>query len=160
MSPGLDCSGASLRDLRICTSNGKPSTQLDGVERDNKIDADERIVLHVEVCQAPASSAAPAEVEQAVRRFIGTQSLRYSDGPLSLERGRDSFLDVHVLSVRVCDTAVERAAPLGQRLLFWQARAELASTGHYAAGSRQAVQSASVGRLAAHCHVGIYMKPR
>ena len=83
---------------------------------------DERIPLHIEVCQASSSGAPPAEVEQAVRQCLGQQSLCYADGPLALPRGRDAFLDAHVRSVCVCETAAERAAPLGQRLLFWQAR--------------------------------------
>ena len=83
---------------------------------------DERIPLHVEVCQASASGAPPAEVEQAVRQCLGQQSLCYTDGPITLPQGRDAFLDTHVQSVSVCDAAADRAAPLGQRLLFWQAR--------------------------------------
>lgn len=83
---------------------------------------DDRIQLHIEVCQASTSGAAPAEVESAVRHFLGTQSLSYLDGPVPLERGRDAYLDTHVRSVCVCDTATEHAASLGQRLLFWQAR--------------------------------------
>lgn len=83
---------------------------------------DERIQLQIEVCQASTSGAAPTDVESAVRRFLGTQSLSYSDGPVPLERGRDAYMDTHVRSVCICDTATERAALLGQRLLFWQAR--------------------------------------
>ena len=83
---------------------------------------EERIPLHIEVCQASSSGAPPAEVEQAVRRCLGQQSLCYADGPLALPRGRDAFLDTHVQSVSVCDAAADCAAPLGQRLLFWQAR--------------------------------------
>ena len=83
---------------------------------------DDRIQLHIEVCQASTSGAAPAEVESAVRRFLGTQSLSYLDGPVPLKRGRDAYLDTHVRSVCICDTTTERAASLGQRLLFWQAR--------------------------------------
>lgn len=83
---------------------------------------EERIPLHIEVCQATSSGAPPAEVEQAVRRCLGQQSLCYADGPITLPRGRDAFLDTHVQSVSVCDAAAARAAPLGQRLLFWQAR--------------------------------------
>ena len=83
---------------------------------------EERIPLHIEVCQATSSGAPLAEVEQAVRRCLGQQSLCYADGPITLPRGRDAFLDSHVQSVSVCDAAADRAAPLGQRLLFWQAR--------------------------------------
>jgi len=124
MSPGLEYNCGSLLNLHIRAPSGEPARECPRLARMgtvNRGDVDERIALHVEVCQSPASSAAPADVEQAVRRFIGTQSLRYEDGPLALERGRDSFLDAHVLSVCVCDTAAERAAPLGQKLLFWQA---------------------------------------
>lgn len=131
MSPGLEYNCGSLLNLHIRAPSGEPAPEcprLACMGTVNKDDVDERIALHVEVCQSPASSAASADVEQAVRRFIGTQSLRYEDGPLALERGRDSFLDAHVLSVCVCDTAAERAAPLGQKLLFWQARAELKRT--------------------------------
>ena len=83
---------------------------------------EERIPLHIEVCQATSSDAPPTEVEQAVRRCLGQQSLCYVDGPITLPQGRDAFLDTHVQSVSVCDAAADRAAPLGQRLLFWQAR--------------------------------------
>ncbi|XP_059310535.1 pachytene checkpoint protein 2 homolog isoform X2 [Lycium ferocissimum] len=80
---------------------------------------DDKVVVSVEVCLKPSSTARIDDVRLAVERMLEKRSMSYADGPIPIPIA-DLFLAENVQHMSVCDTDVW----LENRdiLLFWQVK--------------------------------------
>ncbi|KAK8958273.1 hypothetical protein KSP40_PGU010988 [Platanthera guangdongensis] len=77
---------------------------------------DDKVLVSVEVCLKPLSTARSEDVRKAVERMLETRSLTYADGPIPVPVD-NSFLIENVERISICDTDEYHKI-----LLFWQAK--------------------------------------
>ncbi|XP_047332454.1 pachytene checkpoint protein 2 homolog [Impatiens glandulifera] len=80
---------------------------------------EDKVIVSVEVCLKPASTARIEDVRSAVERMLDTRSMSYVDGPIPVPVD-DEFLINNVQKICICDTDewVENHGVL----LFWQVK--------------------------------------
>ncbi|KAL1363846.1 pachytene checkpoint protein 2 homolog [Arachis duranensis] len=80
---------------------------------------DDKIVLPVEVCLKPSSTASIRDVRSAIERMLEKRSLSYCDGPIPLPMD-EPFLADNVHRICICDT--DEGMHNDNVLLFWQVK--------------------------------------
>ncbi|MED6170377.1 nucleolar component of the pachytene checkpoint [Stylosanthes scabra] len=80
---------------------------------------DDKILLPVEVCLKPSSTASIHEVRSAIERMLEKRSLSYCDGPIPLPMD-ETFLIDNVERICICDT--DEGMHNDNVLLFWQVK--------------------------------------
>ncbi|XP_073099638.1 pachytene checkpoint protein 2 homolog [Elaeis guineensis] len=94
----------------------------EGVSDSNSIPipaADDKVLVSVEVCLNPTSTARIEDVRTAVERMLENRSLSYIDGPVPVPVD-DTFLLENVKKILICDT--DESGDNHKVLLFWQVR--------------------------------------
>ncbi|XP_008804231.2 pachytene checkpoint protein 2 homolog [Phoenix dactylifera] len=81
--------------------------------------ADDKVLVSVEVCLNPSSTARIEDVRAAVERMLEKRSLSYVDGPVPVPVD-DTFLLENVKKILICDT--DEWVDNHKVLLFWQVR--------------------------------------
>ncbi|CAH1423269.1 unnamed protein product [Lactuca virosa] len=111
--------------VQIVTNGDAPHEQTDAVP-DSAVDsspppavAEDKILISVEVCLKPSSTARMEDVKLAVERMLENRNLSYVDGPIDIPQD-DTFLKENVQRICICDTE-ERVTNHGI-LLFWQVK--------------------------------------
>ncbi|KAK9926803.1 hypothetical protein M0R45_024014 [Rubus argutus] len=79
----------------------------------------DKVLVSVEVCLKPSSTARIDDVRSAVERMLEKRSLSYTDGPVPVPSD-DLFLTENVQRICICDT--DEWVQNHDILLFWQAR--------------------------------------
>ncbi|KAF5185814.1 Pachytene checkpoint protein 2-like protein [Thalictrum thalictroides] len=80
---------------------------------------EEKILVSVEVCLKPSSTARISEVQEAVERMLEKRSLSYADGPVPIPTD-ETFLLENVQRICICDT--DEWVENHEILLFWQVK--------------------------------------
>ncbi|XP_030458051.2 pachytene checkpoint protein 2 homolog isoform X2 [Syzygium oleosum] len=121
MSVPMEISVQNLTDLAICEQNGvaPPPPPSPPPPPPATAVSDDKILLPVEVCLKPSSTARADDVRSAVERMLEKRSLSYSDGPVPVPTD-DAFLVDNVQRIRICE-ADEGVKDHGV-LLFWQVK--------------------------------------
>ncbi|KAI4343704.1 hypothetical protein L6164_011021 [Bauhinia variegata] len=81
--------------------------------------SEEKVLVSVEVCLKPSSTARIEDVRSAVERMLEKRSLSYNDGPIPVPLD-DAFLAENVQRISICDT--DEWANNHNVLLFWQVK--------------------------------------
>ncbi|XP_057950687.1 pachytene checkpoint protein 2 homolog isoform X1 [Malania oleifera] len=81
--------------------------------------AQDKVLVSVEVCLKPSSTARTDDVRSAVERMLEKRSLSYSNGPIPVPPD-DLFLQENVQRIRICDT--DEWVENHHILLFWQVK--------------------------------------
>ncbi|XP_052183788.1 pachytene checkpoint protein 2 homolog [Diospyros lotus] len=81
--------------------------------------AEDKVIVSVEVCLKPSSTARIQDVRSAVERMLEKRSLSYVDGPIPVPL-EDSFLVENVQRICICDT--DEWLENHDILLFWQVK--------------------------------------
>ncbi|KAG6516392.1 pachytene checkpoint protein 2 homolog [Zingiber officinale] len=81
--------------------------------------ADEKVLVSVEVCLKPSSTAQPDDIRTAVERMLEKRSMTYVDGPIPVPTD-DLFLLENVKRILICDT--DEWVENHKVLLFWQVK--------------------------------------
>ncbi|XP_050224221.1 pachytene checkpoint protein 2 homolog [Mercurialis annua] len=79
----------------------------------------DKILVSVEVCLKPSSTARVEDIRSAVERMLEKRSLSYADGPIPVPV-HDSFLSENVQRISICDT--DEWTKNHDILLFWQVK--------------------------------------
>ncbi|KAK9108225.1 hypothetical protein Syun_024236 [Stephania yunnanensis] len=79
----------------------------------------EKILVSVEVCLKPSSTARAEDIQSAVESMLEKRSMSYADGPVPVPID-DSFLSENVERICICDT--DQWAENHEILLFWQVK--------------------------------------
>ncbi|KAK9278699.1 hypothetical protein L1049_028274 [Liquidambar formosana] len=113
MSAPMEISLQNPIDGEISEQNAVPESVPSPILTEDKV------LVSVEVCLKPSSTARVDDVRFAVERMLETRSLSYIDGPVPVPLD-DPFLLENVERIRICDTGewVENH----DILLFWQAK--------------------------------------
>ncbi|PKA57796.1 Pachytene checkpoint protein 2 like [Apostasia shenzhenica] len=80
---------------------------------------DDKVLVSVEVCMKPISTARAEDVRAAVERMLEKRSLSYADGLIPVPSD-NSFLVEHVERISICDT--DEWLENHKILLFWQVK--------------------------------------
>ncbi|XP_010248666.1 PREDICTED: pachytene checkpoint protein 2 homolog [Nelumbo nucifera] len=80
---------------------------------------DDKVLVSVEVCLKPSSTARIEDVQAAVERMLEKRSLSYTDGPVPVPDG-DPFIQENVQRICICDT--DESVQNHGILLFWQVK--------------------------------------
>ncbi|PIA51665.1 hypothetical protein AQUCO_01100492v1 [Aquilegia coerulea] len=80
---------------------------------------EEKILVSVEVCLKPSSTARINEIQEAVERMLEKRSLSYTDGPVPIPTD-ETFLLENVQRICICDT--DEWVENHEILLFWQVK--------------------------------------
>ncbi|GMH35950.1 hypothetical protein BSKO_03818 [Bryopsis sp. KO-2023] len=79
-------------------------------------EAEEKVLVTVEVCLKANSSCSPTDIKESVHRFLKHAGyLTYQDHTVPIPVAGCQFLTDHVESIKICDTGTE-----GGTLLWWQ----------------------------------------
>ncbi|KAI9087521.1 hypothetical protein K1719_030391 [Acacia pycnantha] len=84
--------------------------------------SEEKVIVSVEVCLKPSSTARIADVRSAVERMLENRCLSYIDGPIPLPLD-DTFLSENVQRICICDT--DESTSSHNILLFWQVKPDV-----------------------------------
>lgn len=87
---------------------------------DAAAEADDSILIRLEVQQAVTSAAPPEQVSERVRQLLSSQRLQYRDSVIPFSAEDNSMLAENVVCIRIVDTETDQEAPQGTHLLFWQ----------------------------------------
>ncbi|KAK9119844.1 hypothetical protein Scep_017937 [Stephania cephalantha] len=79
----------------------------------------EKILVSVEVCLKPSSTARAEDIQSAVESMLEKRSMSYADGPVPVPID-DSFLSENVERICICDT--DQWVENHEILLFWQVK--------------------------------------
>ncbi|KAJ4972541.1 hypothetical protein NE237_005715 [Protea cynaroides] len=80
---------------------------------------DDKVLVSVEVCLKPSSTARIEDVQAVVERMLEKRSLSYVDGPIPVPDD-DTFLKENVQRIHICDT--DEWVEKHEILLFWQVK--------------------------------------
>ncbi|TMX05310.1 hypothetical protein EJD97_025002 [Solanum chilense] len=113
MSAPMEISMVNAAEVNTSEQNGDPSPLPSPTL------PEEKVLVSVEVCLKPSSTARIDDVRLSVERMLEKRSMSYVDGPIPVPID-DLFLAENVLHICVCDTDVW----LENRdiLLFWQVK--------------------------------------
>ncbi|KAH7528396.1 hypothetical protein FEM48_Zijuj05G0067900 [Ziziphus jujuba var. spinosa] len=81
--------------------------------------SDDKVLVSVEVCLKPSSTARVEDIRLAVERMLEKRSLSYIDGPIALPLD-DPLLQENVQRIHICDT--DEWVQNHDVLLFWQVK--------------------------------------
>ncbi|RWR97057.1 pachytene checkpoint protein 2 [Cinnamomum micranthum f. kanehirae] len=113
MSSPMEISLQNPPDAELCKPNGVSQTEF------SPFSPVEKVLVSVEVCLKPSSTARIADVQTAVERMLEKRSLTYTDGPVPVPSD-DPFLLENVKRIRICDT--DECIENHEILLFWQVK--------------------------------------
>ncbi|KAJ8615482.1 hypothetical protein MRB53_034854 [Persea americana] len=113
MSSPMEISLQNPPDAELCKPNGVSQTEP------SPFSPVEKVLVSVEVCLKPSSTARIADVQTAVERMLEKRSLTYTDGPVPVPID-DPFLLENVKRIRICDT--DECLENHEILLFWQVK--------------------------------------
>ncbi|RWR97055.1 pachytene checkpoint protein 2 [Cinnamomum micranthum f. kanehirae] len=113
MSSPMEISLQNPPDAELCKPNGVSQTES------SPFSPVEKVLVSVEVCLKPSSTARIADVQTAVERMLEKRSLTYTDGPVPVPID-DPFLLENVKRIRICDT--DECIENHEILLFWQVK--------------------------------------
>ncbi|KAF8408321.1 hypothetical protein HHK36_007470 [Tetracentron sinense] len=116
MSAPMDISLQAATDEETC----KPNEVSESVS--SPLLTDDKVLVSVEVCLNPSSTARIGDVQAAVERMLEKRSLSYIDGPIPVPLD-DSFLQENVQRIHVCDT--DEWVENHEILLFWQVKPDV-----------------------------------
>ncbi|XP_041029036.1 LOW QUALITY PROTEIN: pachytene checkpoint protein 2 homolog [Juglans microcarpa x Juglans regia] len=80
---------------------------------------EDKVLVSVEVCLKPSSTARIDDVRSSVERMLENRSLSYNDGPIPVPVD-DPFLTENVQRIRICDS--DEWVQNHEVLLFWQVK--------------------------------------
>jgi len=83
-------------------------------------EADDSILIRLEVQQAATSAASPESLVGNVRQLLSSRRLQYRDSLIPFSAADDQMLAENVAAIRIVDTETDQEAPQGTHLLFWQ----------------------------------------
>ncbi|KAA8542214.1 hypothetical protein F0562_023366 [Nyssa sinensis] len=104
------------------TTDRDPSEQNGDVSEPavpSPILTEDKVLVSVEVCLKPSSTARIEDVRSAVKRMLEKRSLSYVDGPIPVPPD-DSFIVENVQRICICDT--DEWVENHDILLFWQVK--------------------------------------
>ena len=87
---------------------------------DAAAEADDSVLIRLEVQQAVTSAAPPEQISERVRQLLSSRRLQYRDSVIPFSAEDDSVLAENVVCIRIVDTETDQEAPQGTHLLFWQ----------------------------------------
>ena len=87
---------------------------------DAATEADDSILIRLEVQQAVTSAAPPEQISERVRQLLSSRRLQYRDSVILFSAEDDSMLAENVVCICIVDTETDQEAPQGTHLLFWQ----------------------------------------
>ena len=99
-----------------CSSNG--DAQMHALDAEPQ--ADDSILIRLEVQQAATSAVAPEVITERVRQLLSSRRLQYRDGHIPFSAEDDQLLAENVVAISIVDTDTDQEAPQGTPLLFWQ----------------------------------------
>jgi len=83
-------------------------------------EADDSILIRLEVQQAATSAVSPESLSEHVRQLLSSCRLQYRDSLIPFSAADDQMLAENVAAIRIVDTETDQEAPQGTHLLFWQ----------------------------------------
>ena len=105
-----------------CAMNGS------SLAADAAAEADDSILIRLEVQQAVTSAVPPKQISEGVRQLLSSRRLQYRDTVIQFSAEDNSMLSENVVCIRIVDTETDQEAPQGTHLLFWQVQPHRSST--------------------------------
>ncbi|XP_020246677.1 pachytene checkpoint protein 2 homolog isoform X2 [Asparagus officinalis] len=120
MEVTLQSAASEVAAAEVCEQpEAAPESSNPPIARASVAVAEDKILVSVEVCLNPSSTARVEDVRRAVERMLEKRSLSYVDGPVPLPLD-ESFLLENVNRILICDT--DEWVDNHKVLLFWQVR--------------------------------------